>query len=53
MHTVAQPLTPDGRVIENNGVVPDLKVRLDRESLLKGETPQLQVAIEYINRIAH
>ena len=48
MHTIAQNLTPDGQVIENNGVVPDIEVELDCKALLKGKDPQLQTAIDYL-----
>jgi carboxyl-terminal processing protease len=43
-----QSQTPDGRVLENNGVVPDVEVALDRESLLRGVDAQLEAAIEYL-----
>lgn len=48
MHTIAQNLTPDGRIIEGHGVVPDIEVKLDREALLKGRDSQLQAAIDYL-----
>ncbi|HSN75615.1 MAG TPA: S41 family peptidase [Anaerolineae bacterium] len=43
-----QSQTPDGRVLENNGVVPDVEVALDRVSLLQGIDMQLEAAIEYV-----
>jgi carboxyl-terminal processing protease len=43
-----QSQTPDGRVLENNGVVPDVEVALDRESLLRGVDAQLDAAMEYL-----
>ena len=43
-----QSQTPDGRVLEDNGVVPDIEVTLDREQLLQGSDAQLQTAIEYL-----
>jgi len=43
-----QSQTPDGRVLENNGVVPDVEVALDRASLLQGRDTQLEAAIEYV-----
>jgi carboxyl-terminal processing protease len=49
MHTIAQPLTSDGKIIEGNGVVPDIEVKLDRTLLLHGRDSQLEKAIEYIN----
>jgi C-terminal processing protease CtpA/Prc len=42
-----QSQTPDGRVLEGNGVVPDVEVALDLVSLLQGIDTQLEVAIEY------
>ena len=48
MHTIAQNRTPDGRVIESHGVVPDIEVELNRKELLKGKDPQLQAAINYL-----
>jgi carboxyl-terminal processing protease len=48
MHTIAQNLTPDGRIIEGHGVVPDIEVKLDREALLKGRDSQLRAAIDYL-----
>lgn len=48
MHTIGQNLTPDGQVVEERGVIPDIEVGLDREMLLKGNDSQLQAAIEYI-----
>jgi carboxyl-terminal processing protease len=48
MHTIAQNLTPDGRAIEDQGVVPDLEVELDRKELLQGRDAQLQAAIDYL-----
>jgi len=48
MYAFAQPLMPDGKVIEGNGVVPDIEVKLDRDSLLKGKDSQLEAAVNYI-----
>jgi carboxyl-terminal processing protease len=42
-----QSQTPDGRILENNGVVPDIQVALDRQELLEGIDAQLQAAINY------
>jgi carboxyl-terminal processing protease len=44
----AQSQTPDGRVLEDNGVVPDIQVELDRELLLQGLDSQLEAAIAHI-----
>jgi C-terminal processing protease CtpA/Prc len=47
MYPYGQSQTPNGRVLENNGVVPDIDVALDRRQLLQGIDAQLQAAIEY------
>jgi carboxyl-terminal processing protease len=38
MYAFAQPIMPDGKMIEGNGVVPDIEVRLNREALLEEKT---------------
>ncbi|MFZ2095073.1 MAG: S41 family peptidase [Anaerolineales bacterium] len=43
-----QPQTSDGRVLENNGVVPDIEVTLDRQQLLQGRDTQLEAALNYL-----
>ena len=43
-----QSQTPDGRVLEDNGVVPDIAVALDRQQLFQGIDAQLQAALEYL-----
>lgn len=48
MYAFAQPIMPDGQVIEGRGVVPDMEVRLDREALLEGTDTQLEAAVNYI-----
>jgi C-terminal processing protease CtpA/Prc len=35
-------------VLENNGVVPDIEVALDRASLLQGRDTQLEAAVEHV-----
>lgn len=50
MHTIARNRTPDGRVLEGYGVVPDVEVKLDQKSLLRGIDSQLQAAIEYLKK---
>lgn len=42
-----QSQTPDGRVLEDNGVVPDVQVALDRDLLLQGIDRQLETAVDY------
>lgn len=48
MYAFAQPIMPDGKIIEGNGVVPDFEVKLDRDALLKGKDSQLDAAVNYI-----
>jgi len=43
-----QSRTPNGRILENNGVVPDIEVNLDRDLLLQGVDSQLEAAIDYL-----
>jgi C-terminal processing protease CtpA/Prc len=49
-YPIAEGQTPDGRVLENNGVVPDIEVVLDRAELLQGRDTQLEAAINYIEQ---
>ena len=48
MYPVAQLATPDGRVLEGRGVVPDIEIGLDRGMLLKGLDSQLDTAVRYL-----
>jgi len=48
VYPFSQSQTPNGRVLENNGVIPDISVTLDREQLLQGVDTQLEAAIEYV-----
>ena len=43
-----QSQTPDGRVLEDNGVVPDIEAALDRALLLQGRDSQLEAALAYL-----
>ena len=49
MYPVAQLATPDGKVLEGHGVIPDIEVKLDREILLKGVDSQIEAAIRFLN----
>ncbi len=49
VYPYGQSQTPDGRVLENNGVAPDIEVALDRQQLLQGIDAQLEAAIEYLD----
>ncbi len=48
MYAFAQPVMPDGKVIEGHGVVPNIEVRLDRTALLEGKDTQLEAAVKYL-----
>jgi carboxyl-terminal processing protease len=48
IYPFSQSQTPNRRVLENNGVVPDISVTLDREQLLRGVDTQLEAALEYV-----
>jgi carboxyl-terminal processing protease len=48
VYPYGQSQTPDGRVLEDNGVVPDIEVALDRRQLLQGIDAQLQAALSYV-----
>jgi len=49
-YPIAEGQTPDGRVLENNGVVPDIEVALNRAQLLQGRDTQLEAAINYLEK---
>jgi carboxyl-terminal processing protease len=44
----SQSQTPDGRVLEYNGVAPDITVTLDRQELLQGTDAQLNAAVGFL-----
>ena len=48
MHPFLQPIPSNGYIVENNGVVPDINIELNRKSLLEGKDSQVEAAIEYI-----
>jgi len=47
LYPFSQSQTPNGRVLEGNGVVPNIVVALDRQQLLQGIDAQLEAAIRY------
>ena len=49
LYAVGQPRTPKGRIIEGNGVIPNIEVSRTRTELLAGRDAQLEAAIAYIN----
>jgi carboxyl-terminal processing protease len=48
--TIARWLTPNGRSISAQGLAPDIKVEITPEQREKGEDPQLDEAIKFLNR---
>lgn len=48
MYAFAQPVMPDGKIIEGHGVIPDIEVKLDRDALLKGTDTQLEAAKAHV-----
>jgi len=48
MYLVAQSLTPDGKVLEGHGVIPDIAAPLDRTALLEGRDTQIERAVAYL-----
>ena len=48
MYPIERTMTPDGSVLEGNGVTPDIEVALDRSLLLQGIDAQLEAAVRYI-----
>jgi len=50
MHTIAEPRTHGGKVIEGVGVMPDISVTLERNALLQGRDLQLDEAVAYIRK---
>jgi C-terminal processing protease CtpA/Prc len=53
MHAILQPLPAGGKIIEDHGVMPDIKVSLDRDALLDGRDTQLEAAVNYIIKLTN
>ncbi len=51
MYTFLQPIPYGGRMIEGNGVVPDIKVELHQAALLDGRDKYLEAAIAHIMKL--
>ncbi len=47
--TVARWLTPKGTSISDNGLTPDIEVKMSQDELAQGEDPQLKKAIKYLS----
>ncbi len=48
--TIARWLTPKGTSISHAGLTPDIEVKMTAEQHAKGEDPQMDAAVEYLNR---
>lgn len=48
--TIAHWFTPHGRLIEGAGLIPDVEVYITDEELASGLDPQLELAIDYLER---
>jgi C-terminal processing protease CtpA/Prc len=48
VYPFSQPQTSAGRVLEDNGVVPDIAVTLERQQLLQGIDAQLGAALAFL-----
>jgi carboxyl-terminal processing protease len=48
MYPNAWTITADATVLEGHGVIPDIKIILDRNELLQGNDSQLEAAINFI-----
>jgi C-terminal processing protease CtpA/Prc len=51
-YPLAQTQTADGTVLEGRGVIPDIAVSLNHESLLQGVDPQLEAALQALQEAA-
>jgi carboxyl-terminal processing protease len=50
IYPIAELLTPEGKVVEGHGVIPDITVTLERSQLLAGIDAQLEAGIQQILR---
>lgn len=48
--TIARWLTPDGTSISNGGLAPNIEVKRTAEDRIDGKDPQLDAAIEFLNK---
>jgi C-terminal processing protease CtpA/Prc len=48
---VAGYLTWQGRILENNGIIPGVSVELSREALREGRDTQLEKAVEVVKTL--
>ncbi|HEX9106822.1 MAG TPA: S41 family peptidase [Longimicrobiales bacterium] len=52
MYPAGQPRTPAGRVIEGDGVTPDVEAHLSRRELARGHDEQLDAAVAALEKLA-
>ena len=48
--TVARWLTPNGRTIHEQGLMPDIEVKMTEDDINAGRDPQLERAIQELNK---
>ncbi len=49
--TIARWLTPEGKSISDNGLMPDIEVKMTKEDIEAGRDPQMEKAIELLEKI--
>jgi carboxyl-terminal processing protease len=49
--TIARWLTPEGKSISDNGLMPDIEVKITKEDIEAGRDPQMEKAIELLKKI--
>lgn len=49
--TIARWLTPLGHSISENGLTPDIEVKITADDIAKGKDPQVERAIKYLNEL--
>lgn len=49
--TIARWLTPEGKSISDNGLMPDIEIKMTKEDLEAGEDPQMEKAIEVLRKV--
>jgi C-terminal processing protease CtpA/Prc len=52
MYVIGDFVTPTGRRLEGEGVVPDTVVPIDRDALAAGRDPVLEAALAWVDRAA-
>ena len=49
--TIAKWLTPEGKSISDNGLTPDVEVKMTKEDVETGKDPQMEKALEILRKI--